>query len=186
MNRRHLAATAPILLGLMGFAAPTPAEAQVAYAPGVGTIPDGVSLSATPVVSADRRYVRLSVNASFTTVDGFQTVGIPFAVSGMGSGSGPGAGGGAGGLGEVLGAPMGMNGPATGAGPAAAGGPVDLAAGFPSVALGAADASPSFASADGSDWSPNPRRTRAARNRATRAKKTTPARVSPPPTPPTR
>ncbi len=34
--------------------------AQVAFAPTVSSFPNGVTLNATPVVSADRRYVRMT------------------------------------------------------------------------------------------------------------------------------
>ena len=68
---------------------PDRANAQaVAFTPNVGVIPDGVSLSTTPVVSADRRYVRLGVNPGFQTINGFSTFPVPAAVSGLGSGRG--------------------------------------------------------------------------------------------------
>ena len=74
------------------------AEAQaVAFYPSVGTIPDGVGLNVTPVVSADRRYVRLSLDVNFSTINGFNSFPVPGAVSG-GNGSG-GFRGGLGGLG---------------------------------------------------------------------------------------
>ena len=78
-------------MGLAAFAllavltAPGRAEAQaVAFAPSVGSIPDGISLSATPVVSADRRYVRIGVSPMFQTINGFQTFPVPAAVGGGG------------------------------------------------------------------------------------------------------
>ena len=40
-------------------------QGAVAFQPGIGFVPDGATLNVTPVVSADRRYVRLSVNPYF-------------------------------------------------------------------------------------------------------------------------
>lgn len=80
---RFVAVTA---VGLAAFA-PT-ASAQVAFAPQVSSFPNGVSLSATPVVSADRRYVRLTVNPQFTALEGFDTYSVPAAVSGGPGGPG--------------------------------------------------------------------------------------------------
>ena len=75
------------------------ANAQgVAYYPVVGVIPDGVTMSVTPVASADRRYVRLAVNPNFIAVSQFDTFPVPGAVGGGGLG-GPGALAGLGGLG---------------------------------------------------------------------------------------
>lgn len=91
---------AAIGLGLalaVTMAAPTPARAQgaVAFAPNVGIVPDGVSLSVTPVVSADRRYVRLvNINPFFSTFQEFQTISVPAAVAGTGGFGGGGFGGG--------------------------------------------------------------------------------------------
>ena len=81
------------------------ARAQaVAYQPNVGTIPDGIGMTVVPVVSADRRYVRVSVDATFQTVNGFQNLGVPFAVSGFGGAGNAGAGLGlAGGAGAAAG-----------------------------------------------------------------------------------
>lgn len=80
-------------------------QSAVAYTPQVSGILNGAAMQVTPVVSADRRYVRVSVNAYFNTVNGFSTYSAPLgAVSGGGSGSiggggGGGLGGGLGGLG---------------------------------------------------------------------------------------
>lgn len=131
MLQYRRASLGPIALGLLALLGPDRAEGQVAFAPGIGTIPDGIALTAVPAVSADRRYVRLSIDASFQTVDGFTTLPVPFGVSGLGTGTGLGAlggigaggaggnagGGNLGGLGGVAGAAMGMNGPATGPAP---------------------------------------------------------------------
>lgn len=73
---------------------------SVAYFPVVGTIPDGVIMTVTPVVSADRRYVRLATNPNLIAFGQFDTFPIPGAVGG--GPSGPGALGGLG-LGGGLG-----------------------------------------------------------------------------------
>jgi hypothetical protein len=102
------------------------ADAQaVAFAPTVSAFPNGVTLNVTPVVSADRRYVRMTVNPLFTGLLGFDTIAVPAAVSGGGIGvGGGGLGGGLGGLG--LGG---------GLGGGAAGGGGGLGGGFRSVAV---------------------------------------------------
>ena len=84
--------------------APHRAEAQgaIGFQPNVGSFPDGVSLNVTPVVTADRRYVRLSLFPNFTTINGFNTFPVFGAVGG--GHAGPGGGGlGGGGLGGALG-----------------------------------------------------------------------------------
>jgi hypothetical protein len=86
-------------LGLAGFGAPRGAHAQaaVAFQPVISTFPDGVMLSATPVVTADRRYVRFTnLQPQFTALQEFNVFVIPAAVSGGGIG---GIGGGLGGIG---------------------------------------------------------------------------------------
>jgi hypothetical protein len=98
-----------------------PAGAQaVAFQPVVNSFPNGVMMSATPVVSADRRYVRLTMNPQFTALNGFDTYVVPGAVSG-----GPG--------GALPGGLAGLNGPVGGAGqpvlPAAAAAPVNVTGG---------------------------------------------------------
>ncbi len=60
----------------------TEAPAQVAFQPVVSAFPNGVSLQATPVVSADRRYVRMTLNPQFNALEGFDTVPVPAAVGG--------------------------------------------------------------------------------------------------------
>lgn len=97
------------VVGALAFGSSRSANAQsgvVAFAPTIGTVPDGVNLSVTPVVSADRRYVRLTnLNPTFIDFDRFDTFTIPAAVSGGGNGGlggfggGLGGGGGGGGLG---------------------------------------------------------------------------------------
>ena len=59
---------------------------SVAFAPQVQTFPSGVQLFVTPVVSADRRYVRMSLNPVFTTLEGFDNFSVPAAVGGGGLG----------------------------------------------------------------------------------------------------
>jgi hypothetical protein len=81
-----------------------PAAAQaIGFQPIPAPLPSGVQLNVTPSVSADRRYVRIGVNAGFQTIEGFSTFSVPAAVSGGGAGmngllgfGGGGAGGGAG------------------------------------------------------------------------------------------
>ncbi len=93
------------LLGMLVAPGRAMAQGAVAFAPQVGSVADGIGMGVTPVVSADRRYVRLSIGVGSSTVDGFQSIGIPAAVGG---GGGVAGGGGGGGLRSVL---TGMNGP---------------------------------------------------------------------------
>jgi type II secretory pathway component GspD/PulD (secretin) len=58
----------------------------VAFQPQIGLIPDGVTLFVTPVVSADRRYVRMSLSPFFLNFIEFQTFTVPAAVGGGGLG----------------------------------------------------------------------------------------------------
>jgi hypothetical protein len=111
---RSSVASSALLAGLL--MAPGRVEAQaIGFQPGVGTIPDGVSLNATPVVSADRRYVRISLGANFSTINGFTN--FPVAGGVAGGGIGPGGGGlGAGGLGGIGGGGGGAGGAAVGGG----------------------------------------------------------------------
>jgi type II secretory pathway component GspD/PulD (secretin) len=46
---------------------------SVAYTPNVSAINSGVMLNVTPVVSADRRYVRMTLTPIFNSVNGFTT-----------------------------------------------------------------------------------------------------------------
>ena len=80
----------------------------VAFTPTVGMAPNGSTMTVTPAVTADRRYVRLSVNPYFNVVNGFTSFNTPLgAVSGSGRGGlgggagGGGLGGGGGGLGAL-------------------------------------------------------------------------------------
>jgi type II secretory pathway component GspD/PulD (secretin) len=67
---------------------------SVGYQPIIQTLPDGISLTVLAVISADRRYVRLSLAPLFSVVD----PGEPFSFLG-GGGAGGGQAGGQGGLG---------------------------------------------------------------------------------------
>jgi hypothetical protein len=93
-------------------------QAAVAFQPGIGFIPEGATLNVTPVVSADRRYVRMSLNPYFIGINGFTTyqsqlaavggvgfAGMNGAMGGGGAGGGAGVGGG---LGMGAGAPFGQ------------------------------------------------------------------------------
>jgi hypothetical protein len=70
-----------ITLGIQDFGPDARGQA-IAFEPVIGQALTGSTLGITPVVSADRRYVRLSVNPSFNVLNGFTTIGIPGAVSG--------------------------------------------------------------------------------------------------------
>jgi type II secretory pathway component GspD/PulD (secretin) len=67
------------LIPIVGFGA-------VAFQPTVGTLPDGVIMFVTPVVSADRRYVRMTLTPFFQTFIQFDTISVPAAVGGGGLG----------------------------------------------------------------------------------------------------
>jgi hypothetical protein len=87
--------TAGALLGLtiliiQGFGTPARGQGAVAFDPIVAPAFSGETLTVTPAVSPDRRYVRLSVNAYFQAINGFTNV-----TSSLGAVSG---GGGAGGI----------------------------------------------------------------------------------------
>jgi hypothetical protein len=73
----------------------TEARAQIAYTPIVSSILNGAALTAQPVVSADRRYVRLTLTPYFNTVNGFTTYSAPIGAVGGGFGGGFGGFGGA-------------------------------------------------------------------------------------------
>ncbi len=59
---------------------------SVAFFPTPAPLNDGVVLGVTPVVSADRRYVRLSLAPVFQTINGLQSFPVPAAVGGGGLG----------------------------------------------------------------------------------------------------
>jgi hypothetical protein len=131
-DARSIVAVLALLAGLS--MAPGQAKGQaVAFQPNPAAILDGVSLSATPVVSADRRYVRLSLSPLFQSVQGFQTFPVPGAIAGGGNGGGLG-GGGLGGLGGGgLGA--GGLGGAGGGFRSVMSGPADFAAWYPGLGV---------------------------------------------------
>jgi hypothetical protein len=96
------------VIWLLCVATDTFGQGAVAFIPNIGSAPTGETMTVTPAVSADRRYVRLSVNGFFNTVNGFSSFTTPLgAVGGVGSGGGGlgggGLGGGLGGLGGGLG-----------------------------------------------------------------------------------
>ena len=84
----HRVRTLAALVALTLIAAsPRRANSQVAFFPNIGTFSNGVSLGVTPVISADRRYVRMTINPQFAALEGFDSYPVPGAVSGGGSGT---------------------------------------------------------------------------------------------------
>src|SRR5205823_5268060 len=60
-------------------------QGAVAFVPTIGFVPNGATMTVTPAVSADRRYVRLGVHPYFNTINGFTTYSAPLgAVGGTG------------------------------------------------------------------------------------------------------
>jgi type II secretory pathway component GspD/PulD (secretin) len=76
-NTYYVASLQPIV----GFGA-------VAFQPTPAPLQDGVQLQVTPVVSADRRYVRMTLSPQFQTVTGLSSFPVPAAVGGGGLGGG--------------------------------------------------------------------------------------------------
>jgi len=71
----------------------------VGFQPIIQTLPDGVQMTATGVVSADRRYVRITASPSFTGIGDVTNFSFASQVqSGGGGGGGIGGGGGGGGI----------------------------------------------------------------------------------------
>jgi hypothetical protein len=146
-SRRHLRVIAVIgLIAASGRSFDSAAQGQgaVAFQPSIGFVPSGSTLTVTPAVSADRRYVRLGVNAYFNTFNGFTPFAIPLAAVGGGGNfagmngvmGGGGVGGGIGG-GMGSGAPGGQGGPVFD-GPYGAGGfPYPPGTGFGDAGLSA-------------------------------------------------
>lgn len=95
-------------VGFFSLAVSSASAQGVAFFPQVASFPNGVSMSATPVVSFDRRYVRLGMNPQFTVLEGFDPFQVPAAVSGGGVGPG--------GIGGGLVGFAGLNGPMAGPG----------------------------------------------------------------------
>jgi hypothetical protein len=129
MTRKQTRKLAAVV-GMVSFlllAGSSQSHAQIAYVPGIGFIPSGQTMTVTPAVSADRRYVRIGVNAFFNALNGFQTISFPGGAVGGGNFGGAiggfgGVGGGVGGFGGGFGAGggvvggggfAGMNGPIT-------------------------------------------------------------------------
>jgi hypothetical protein len=136
------ATLAIVSLGLVaGLACPGAAKAQggsVAFFPVIGSVPDGAFMNnVTPVVSADRRYVRIvGLSPQFIGFDRFDTFNVPAAVSGGGGfgGGGGGGGGGLGGFGGFGGA--GGGGGGLGGGGGAGGGVGGRGGGFNNMGVG--------------------------------------------------
>ena len=61
---------------------------SVAFLPVPASFPNGVTLNVTPVVSADRRYVRMTLSPFFTAIESFNQISVPAAVGGSGLGGG--------------------------------------------------------------------------------------------------
>ena len=105
ITRRRWAAAAVLAASWLATTA-TEARAQVAFQPVVGAFPNGATLPVTPVVSHDRRYVRMTLAPTFNGLEGFDVFPVPGAVGGVNGGGGGGrglggigGGGGAGGRG---------------------------------------------------------------------------------------
>lgn len=84
----------PFVLGLI----PVVANGAVGFQPIVQAIPTGIQLNVLAVISADRRYVRLSLAPQFQQVTDIFT--FSFATGGAGGGAGIGGGQGGGGFGQ--------------------------------------------------------------------------------------
>ncbi len=131
-----------LLMGLLLLAAlrlEVSARGQaIGFVPIPAPFPNGTILNVTPAVSADRRYVRLTMNPTFNVLNGFTTISVPAAVSGGGAGmngllGGLGGAGGGGGIG----APGGLGGGAAGGGVRSVGlGETTVAAGAPGLVIG--------------------------------------------------
>ncbi len=69
------------------FCLPDSARGQaIGFQPVPAVFPSGSILNVTPAVSADRRYVRMSLDVGFSQLTGFTTYSVPAAVSGGGAG----------------------------------------------------------------------------------------------------
>ena len=98
-HSKMLPATVGAALAWAVLACPAESSAQIAFQPVVSAFPNGVTFPVTPVVTADRRYVRLTLSPQFNALEGFDTYSVPGAVSGGGAMGGGGLGGGLGGAG---------------------------------------------------------------------------------------
>ena len=63
---------------------PVLAAGAIAYQPQIQGFNDGVFLTVTPVVSADRRYVRMTLSPVFNTLIQFENFTVPAAVGSLG------------------------------------------------------------------------------------------------------
>ncbi|MCA9058145.1 MAG: hypothetical protein KDA85_06580, partial [Planctomycetaceae bacterium] len=87
---------------------PVVGTAAVGFSPIIAPIPDGISLTVIAVISADRRYVRLSLAPQITQLIDVQTfTSVNVGGAGIGGGQGGGIGGQGGGLGGGLGGGIG-------------------------------------------------------------------------------
>jgi hypothetical protein len=85
--------------GQPGFPFFPPRRGAVGYQPVIITIPEGTSMSATAVVSADRRYVRVTASPLFSGIAEVNTFNFVSGDSGEGQGGTGGQGYGGGGMG---------------------------------------------------------------------------------------
>jgi hypothetical protein len=131
IRKLHVVVAGVIFLSSPGFQSSAPAQA-VAYEPSIGAIPSGATMTVVPAVSADRRYVRLSVNAFFNELNSLQTFSFPGGA--VGGGGFAGLGGGVAGFG-------GMNG-VIGVGEASGGAGVAMNSGMPGASTGGYAAGP--------------------------------------------
>jgi hypothetical protein len=91
-----------------GIAGRPPGQGAVGFMPVIGTLPEGASLFATGIISADRRYVRVSPFPFFTQIGEINT--FNFVTGATGAGGQGGAAGGAGGAGGLGGGGFGGGG----------------------------------------------------------------------------
>lgn len=86
-------------------------QGGVGYMPVITTLPEGASLTTLAIISADRRYVRISPAPIFSQISDVTTFNFVSGDTGAGGGAGGGAaGGGAGGIGGGGGAGGGIGG----------------------------------------------------------------------------
>jgi hypothetical protein len=90
------------VLWVQGLSPATFGQGAIAFVPIPAPAVSGETMTVTPAVSPDRRYVRLSVNAYFNAINGFSNYTAPLGAVGGGGGGG-GLGGGLGGGGGGLG-----------------------------------------------------------------------------------
>ena len=83
-------ATATIFSGTLQYyvssLTPIVGPGSVAFVPTPTPLFIGPTLTVVPVVSADRRYVRMSLTPQFNSLNGFTTIQVPAAVGGSGLG----------------------------------------------------------------------------------------------------